>query len=1088
MSSTDTTLQNPPKPKIRQHRIILVAGMIVTTVTLLVGVTVFVVMQRHAQALLSKSLQLSLQNRVQLIRAEIEAGIDQTVFIATHPLLFDQLQRLNEDANDNAARSALQKSVQSLLSKKLTAIALRDKNGRELTHAGNFARNAALTVPLNLPGRVHLIWDQQLLLHTVIDLKQGADVVGQVAVETALPVAMGAFKDAGLLGDTSELVLCSPFGLDVQCFPTKHRPEVFTLPKRSAQGVPLPIAQALEGATGFVTAYDYRNQEVAAAYAPVGDVGLGMVLKMDRAELYAPVWIQLRYLIPVLAGVLVIALLSLRWLLTLLVRRLLRSEGEAQAMSANLLNSERHERTLLHNLDEGVVSISDKGLIELFNPSAERMFGYRSEEVVGKNVSMLMAERYQGEHDGQMDHYFQTGQTKAIGRNREVAGRRNDGSPFSLDMRISEFFRDGRRQFIGIMRDITERQRFTEALRASELQLRQITDTVPALIAYLDTEQRFRFHNKAYEEVLGLSFEQINGQTLAEVLGQAAYGGIKTKVDDVLQGYPIRYERMQMTAQGDIKNYAMQYFPNFGKGADEGQVIGFYSLGTDITELKRIDRMKTEFISTVSHELRTPLTSIRGSLGLIASGVAGELPETVKTLVGIANNNCERLIRLINNILDSEKIESGNMRLDLQVVSIRQVVQHTLAAITGFADQHSVKVKLQMPEELSLKVRVDSDLMAQVLTNLLSNAVKFSPTDGVVEVKVWCVDKKVRVEVADHGPGISEEFRGRIFQKFSQADSSDTRQKGGTGLGLNISKALIEKMGGQIGFSSKLGAGTTFFVELPEWQDPVPVIQAVRVPHVSLRPRILVFEGDAGVASLISMMLGKAGFEVDIANHATQARTCLESNSYHAVTMDLKLSGQSGVAFISELRGNEKTRDLPVVVISAMAEEGRLQLNRKPLMVSGWLEKPIVEKLLIVSLRRAIAGLECGKPHILHVEDDPDIQRVVAAMAQDFAIFKFAATLDEARDRLREHHFDLVLLDLTLGEDSGWDLVEDIDLLDPRPPVIVFSAHDVYPAGGKQPEAVLVKARTSNTELLNTIRRVLQIAGDPGPSRPQSLS
>jgi PAS domain S-box-containing protein len=761
-------------------------------------------------------------------------------------------------------------------------------------------------------------------------------------------------------------------------------------------------------------------------------------------------------------------------------------EGVRKRGEAQLRDSEAMSRSITEGMAEAVITTTADDIVLEANAAALQLFGYERDEVVGRDVSELVPERLRPQYKAFTSIMRSRPEAFRIA-GREVIAQRKDGTEFRVSVSFGDVYAGGRRLFTALMHDITESKRISDALRASESQLRQVTDTVPALIAYLDTAQRFRFHNRAYEESFGLSFEQIDGRPLADVLGPEVYETVRERVDEVLAGHTVRYERTQLTSEGEHRHYAMQYFPRYGEGADADKVIGFFSLGTDITELRRIDRMKTEFVSTVSHELRTPLTSIRGSLGLISGGVAGELPEAVKSLVGIAKNNCERLIRLINDILDSEKIESGKLRLDLQVVDLRQLVQQTLAANEGFATQHGVSLAIRAPDA-PLHVRIDGDRMTQVLTNLLSNAVKFSPAGSPVEVRLSRTGRKVRAEVVDAGPGIPEEFSGRIFQKFSQADSSDTRQKGGTGLGLNISRALIEKMGGTIGFSSKPGVGTTFFFELPEWSNPVPLLQPLRQQPPSSRPRILICEGDADVARLISMMLGKAGFDSDMTCSAEQALACLASNSYDAVTVDLKLPGQNGVAFIGQLREDERTRNLPVVVISAMAEQGRLQFNRKPHTVSDWLKKPIDEQLLIQSLRRAVASLDSGKPRILHVEDDLDIQRITAAIAHDFASFEFAATLHEARARLREHPFDLVLLDLALGSQSGWDLLEDIDALEPRPPVIVFSAGDVDPADGRQADAVLVKAHTSNTELLNTIQRVLQIPGDPGPTRPQALN
>src|SRR3569833_1985762 len=301
-----------------------------------------------------------------------------------------------------------------------------------------------------------------MLLHTEASMVLEGQVIGRMMAETALPTVLHAFKDARNLGKTGELAMCAPMGIDMQCFPTTLSPNVLKRSQRTSKGVPLPMAYALSGETGSVSTHDYRNQEAVAAYMPVGDLGLGLVLKLDSAELYAPVWRQLQYLIPLLVLVLGIALLLLRWLLTPLVHRLICSEQEAHAMSANLRDSEHRIRTLLNNVDEGIASISETGIVALFNPGAERMFGYRSEEVIGKNISMLMPEPFRSQHDDYLKRYRHTGQAHIIGKGREVAALRKDGSTFPMELRVSEFLLEGSRQFIGVMRDITERKE-TEA-------------------------------------------------------------------------------------------------------------------------------------------------------------------------------------------------------------------------------------------------------------------------------------------------------------------------------------------------------------------------------------------------------------------------------------------------------------------------------------------------------------------------------------------------------------------------------------------------------------------------------------------------
>lgn len=245
----------------------------------------------------------------------------------------------------------------------------------------------------------------------------------------------------------------------------------------------------------------------------------------------------------------------------------------------------------------------------------------------------------------------------------------------------------------------------------------------------------------------------------------------------------------------------------------EDIVVNYVTMLTDITERKRIDKLKNEFVSTVSHELRTPLTSIVGSLGLLAGGALGELSPQTKQLIDMAQKNSQVLISLINDLLDMDKLTAGKMSLDLQEQPLMPLVRQTLEGIHAYGDQFKVSFKLIA--QADVQVRVDGKRLIQVLNNFLSNAAKFSPPDSQVNIAIYRSAATVRINVIDHGIGIPPAFKDHIFQKFSQADASDSRKKGGTGLGLAISKELIERMYGNVGFESEEGQGSCFYLELP---------------------------------------------------------------------------------------------------------------------------------------------------------------------------------------------------------------------------------------------------------------------------------
>lgn len=237
----------------------------------------------------------------------------------------------------------------------------------------------------------------------------------------------------------------------------------------------------------------------------------------------------------------------------------------------------------------------------------------------------------------------------------------------------------------------------------------------------------------------------------------------------------------------------------------------------DATAKRKVDRMKGEFISTVSHELRTPLTSIKGALSIVLSNSLGDLPSKVKDLLVIAGNNADRLTRLVNDILDMDKLEFGNVQLNMAPNTVYPLLQQAIEQNQGYATRYGVKLLLDVPDSSAEKAeaRLDADRFLQVMANLLSNAIKFSHLGGLVRVQLGLESEQLRVSVVDEGQGIADSFRERIFQKFAQVDSSDTRRRDGTGLGLSITKAIIERMGGTIDYQSVPGKGTTFYFTLP---------------------------------------------------------------------------------------------------------------------------------------------------------------------------------------------------------------------------------------------------------------------------------
>jgi PAS domain S-box-containing protein len=491
--------------------------------------------------------------------------------------------------------------------------------------------------------------------------------------------------------------------------------------------------------------------------------------------------------------------------------------------------------------------------------------------------------------------------------------------------------------------EISERKRMEASLRESEERYRQLVEFSPDAILILGGE-RILFLN-------GAALRMFGARNQGDLVGSVFMDRIASEFREVVSSR-IRQVTRENRSNPPLEQRMLQMDGTLFDG--EGQETPFIYLGQpavqvvirDIAKRKEIERMKDEFVSTVSHELRTPLTSIQGSLALVANGVTGALPPSAKPLVDIAFKNCGRLILLINDILDSEKIAAGKMKFVFKEQELMPLLEQAVESNRAFGAQFSVR--FEMADTVpGGRVEVDSDRLNQVLTNLLSNAAKFSPKGDVVTISANRVGGRLRISVTDHGPGIPPEFRDRIFQKFSQADSSDRRAKGGTGLGLNISKAIVEKHNGSLSFETETGRKTTFHVDLPEKLPPPPAEQRDSGPWA------LVCDDEPQVAEIIRTVLEREKIRTDVAHSLGEARELLGKNRYGLLTLDLLLPDGNGVDFILQLRTSDSTRNLPVLLISPLAGSAQ-ELGGARLEPVEYLEKPIDLSKLASAARAAM--------------------------------------------------------------------------------------------------------------------------------------
>ena len=486
-----------------------------------------------------------------------------------------------------------------------------------------------------------------------------------------------------------------------------------------------------------------------------------------------------------------------------------------------------------------------------------------------------------------------------------------------------------------------------------------------------------------------------------------------------------------------------------------------------------MDVVKDEFISTVSHELRTPLTSIRGALGLLSAGMMGNVDAKAQNLLRIASSNTERLIRLINDILDLERMESGRAPLKLRRCSILELAREAVETMTPMADGASIHLELvcNAPRD-SIYFDADSDRILQVLTNLLSNAIKFSPGGSKVAVQIDSDLNSVLLKVVDHGRGIPPDKLDAVFDRFQQVESSDASKKGGTGLGLAICRSIIQQHGGAIwAQANQTGPGTTLWMQMSRSARA----SDTALPSLTTGPGergeglILVCDDDAGIREVVAEQLRQHGYEIleagsgeeviAIARQQAAKARDRSGRPISAVLLDLYMPGLTGWETLQRLKESPATSSIPVVVLSVIPATERSVLAGE---AQGWVQKPFNENLLLAELGRVLRA-KGGPGKVLLVEQDQKLAQVILSGFEHAGVgMDHASTLQQAVDRCLLGAPDLILLDLTLPDGDGFSLVE---WLRRQPalhslPLVVYSSREVS-------EAEMQKLRLGPTQFFN---------------------
>ena len=909
-------------------------------------------------------------------------------------------------------------------------------------------------------GQVDLIeavtrFDQQ---HSQKDVEGGAGAATLLQVTEAYSHIKG-------FGATGEFVLGLRRGHEVEFL------SEFRFPKKSARKIvsittdrAAPMRRALNNEAGWMIGPDYRGEQVLAAFQPINELNLGMVAKLDMREVNAMFMKAAVTALGIAAFVVFIG--------GLLIMRM------ARPMVHRIEESQKRFRTLVESAPDAMVIIDASGEIVMVNRRMEEVFGYSRNEIIGQPIEKLMPQRFREKHSEHTRSYFRNPSMRAMGTALDLFGLSRAGREFPVEISLSPIETEDGVLVAGSLRDITERKRAQEELIESREKLANQADMLKTVVEQLesvnsvilrwDPNANITGLNEFGQELFGYSEQEIVGRSLIETLGRegdSATDDRRAMLENIVR-HPdksIASENENICKDGTVVWMLWRNKPLKG---EDGKLNEILSIGIDISDRKEMEaelaeakkvaeeatQAKSDFLANMSHEIRTPMNAIIGMSHLC---LGTELQPRQRDYIEKVYQSSHSLLGIINDILDFSKIEAGKLEMESIPFKLDNVLSNLGNLIAIKAQKKGLELLFDTHSDVPEALVGDPLRIGQILLNLAGNAVKFTESGEIVvrtkPIRITDDEAEIRFSVRDTGIGMTSEQCDRLFQSFSQADTSTTRKYGGTGLGLAISKKLTELMSGRIWVESEPGVGSAFiftavFGRAPDMEKEIHKATPTELDQL----KVLVVDDVASSRVILDATLSSFSFQVTCATSGKEALEALEAapadDPFKLVLMDWKMPGMDGIEASRKIKNHDTLQHIPtMIMVTAYGREEVMQ-QAEEVGLEGFLIKPVTPSTLLDTImevlgegggfRGASRSEEAWKikpidgirgAHVLLAEDNKINQQVARELLGQAGVkVTIANNGREAVETLNSESFDAVLMDVQMPEMDGYEATRAI--------------------------------------------------------------